>query len=90
MLMFYYRPQNGLFAMMKDPFGNYVVQKLLDIAEAPQRKLLLHTIRPFVPQLRKLSYGKHILNKVERYLPSKPTTSILESALPMDMPHFAS
>lgn len=80
--------------MMKDPFGNYVVQKLLDIAEAPQRKLLLTTIRPFVPQLRKLSYGKHILNKVERYLPSKALpsashASILENAT-MDMAHFPS
>jgi hypothetical protein len=37
--------------------GNYVAQKLLDIAEPPQRKMLLQHIRPYVAQLRKLSYG---------------------------------
>lgn len=61
--------------MMRDPFGNYVVQKMLDVAESPQRKLLLQHIRPFVPQLRKLSYGKHILNKIDKFLPSKPASS---------------
>ncbi|XP_055347622.1 pumilio homolog 2-like isoform X2 [Paramacrobiotus metropolitanus] len=67
--------QSALFAMMRDPFGNYVVQKLLDIAEPPQRKLLLHHIRPFLGQLRKLSYGKHILSKVEKFMPSKSPSS---------------
>ncbi|OQV25859.1 Pumilio-like protein 2 [Hypsibius exemplaris] len=63
--------QSQLFQMMKDPFANYVVQKLLDIAEPPQRKLLLQNIKPHVAQLRKLSYGKHILAKLEKHFPSK-------------------
>ena len=62
--------------MMRDPFGNYVVQKMLDVAEPVQRKLLLQHIRPFVGQLRKLSYGKHILNKVDKFMPSKSSSGL--------------
>lgn len=54
--------------MMKDQYANYVVQKMIEVAEPPQRKLLLHKIRPHVPSLRKYTYGKHILAKLEKYL----------------------
>ena len=53
--------------MMKDQFANYVVQKMIDVAEPAQRKLLMHKIRPHVPTLRKYTYGKHILAKLEKY-----------------------
>lgn len=54
--------------MMKDQYANYVVQKMIEVAEPPQRKLLLHKIRPHVPSLRKYTYGKHILAKLEKFL----------------------
>jgi len=53
--------------MMKDQFANYVVQKMIDIADHPQRKMLLHKIRPHVVTLRKYAYGKHILAKLEKF-----------------------
>lgn len=53
--------------MMKDQFANYVVQKMIDISEPPQRKLLMHKIRPHVSTLRKFTYGKHILAKLEKF-----------------------
>jgi pumilio RNA-binding family len=53
--------------MMKDQYANYVVQKMIDVAEAPQRKVLMHKIRPHCSTLRKYTYGKHILAKLERY-----------------------
>ena len=31
--------------MMKDQFANYVVQKMIDVAEPTQRKLLMHKVR---------------------------------------------
>ena len=34
-----------LFTMMKDQFANYVIQKMIDVADPPQRKLLLHKVR---------------------------------------------
>ena len=54
--------------MMKDQYANYVVQKMIDVAEPAQRKTLMHKIRPHVHSLRKFTYGKHILSKLEKYL----------------------
>ena len=31
--------------MMKDQYANYVVQKMIDVAEPTQRKILMHKIR---------------------------------------------
>lgn len=62
------RPHSALYTMMKDQYVNYVVQKMIEVAEPPQRKLLLHKIRPHVPSLRKYTYGKHILAKLEKHL----------------------
>lgn len=61
-------PHSALYAMMKDQYANYVVQRMIEVAEPPQRKLLLHKIRPHVTSLRKYTYGKHILAKLEKYL----------------------
>nr|CAG4643784.1 EOG090X02FO [Lepidurus arcticus] len=58
---------SALHAMMKDQYANYVVQKMIDVAEPAQRKLLMHKIRPHVSTLRKYTYGKHILAKLEKY-----------------------
>ena len=53
--------------MMKDQYANYVVQKMIDVAEPAQRKILMHKIRPYCNTLRKYTYGKHILAKLEKY-----------------------
>lgn len=53
--------------MMKDQFANYVVQKMIDLADPPQRKLLLQKIRPHIAILRRYAYGKHILAKLEKF-----------------------
>lgn len=52
---------------MKDQFANYVVQKMIDVAEPQQRKILMHKIRPHIATLRKYTYGKHILAKLEKF-----------------------
>lgn len=73
--------QSALYLMMKDQFANYVVQKMIDVAEPVQRKLLMHRIRPHVATLRKYTYGKHILAKLEKYYMSvKPTPEFLPLA----------
>ena len=53
--------------MMKDQYANYVVQKMIDLAEPMQRKDLMYLIRPHCITLRKYTYGKHILAKLEKY-----------------------
>ena len=43
---------------MKDQYANYVVQKMIDVAEPPQRKILMHKVlfRPFY-RLLKIFYA---------------------------------
>jgi len=60
-------PSSPLHIMMKDQYANYVVQKMIDVAEPSQRKILMHKIRPHITTLRKYTYGKHILAKLEKY-----------------------
>uniref|UniRef100_A0A4W3JZN0 Pumilio RNA binding family member 2 n=1 Tax=Callorhinchus milii TaxID=7868 RepID=A0A4W3JZN0_CALMI len=60
-------PHSALYTMMKDQYANYVVQKMIDVAEPAQRKIIMHKIRPHITTLRKYTYGKHILAKLEKY-----------------------
>ncbi|XP_038828473.1 pumilio homolog 1-like isoform X4 [Salvelinus namaycush] len=60
-------PHSALYTMMKDQYANYVVQKMIDVAEPTQRKIIMHKIRPHISTLRKYTYGKHILAKLEKY-----------------------
>ncbi|XP_043325227.1 pumilio homolog 2 isoform X2 [Cervus canadensis] len=60
-------PHSALYTMMKDQYANYVVQKMIDMAEPAQRKIIVHKIRPHITTLRKYTYGKHILAKLEKY-----------------------
>lgn len=61
------RHHSALYTMMKDQFANYVVQKMIDVAEPQQRKMLMYKIRPHMATLRKYTYGKHILAKLEKF-----------------------
>jgi len=52
--------------MVRDPYGNYVVQKILDIADDRQQEALCSYLRSCAPQLRRYTYGKHILVRLEK------------------------
>jgi len=41
---------------------------MIDIAESNQRKIILQKVRPHIQSLRKFTYGKHIITKLEKYL----------------------
>ncbi|KAI8334642.1 armadillo-type protein [Chlamydoabsidia padenii] len=58
-----------LVTMMKDQYANYVVQKMLDVVDDNQRELLVNKIRPHLQSLKKYTYGKHLIQKVEKLLP---------------------
>ncbi|XP_051954771.1 pumilio homolog 2-like isoform X7 [Xyrauchen texanus] len=60
-------PHSALYTMMKDQYANYVVQRMIDMSEPAQRKIIMHKIRPHIATLRKYTYGKHILAKLEKY-----------------------
>lgn len=55
-----------LQAMMKDQFGNYVVQKVLETCDDQQRELILTRIKVHLNALKKYTYGKHIVARVEK------------------------
>lgn len=52
--------------MMKDQFANYVVQRIIDVVDDQERDTLLVRIKPHVSQLKKYTFGKHIISRVEK------------------------
>ncbi|KAJ3296779.1 mRNA binding protein puf3 [Rhizoclosmatium sp. JEL0117] len=59
---------SALVAMMKDQFANYVIQKMLDVVDGDQKEILIMKIKPHLQSLKKYTYGKHLITKVERML----------------------
>ena len=51
---------------MKDQFANYVVQKILETCSEKQRAKLLQLMKVHLPALKKYTYGKHIVARVEQ------------------------
>lgn len=70
---------DNLYMMMKDPFANYVVQKIVDSVNGDLRKQLLLKMKPYFLNLKKLTYGKHMINKVDRWLKETETMYIFNS-----------
>ncbi|KAI9156996.1 hypothetical protein LWI28_015235 [Acer negundo] len=57
-----------LQAMMKDPFGNYVVQKVLETCNDQSLELILSRIKVHLNTLKKYTYGKHIVSRIEKLI----------------------
>lgn len=53
---------------MKDPFGNYVVQKVLETCDNQSRELIVSRIKVHLNALKKYTYGKHIVSWVEKLI----------------------
>ncbi|AOA62694.1 mRNAs degradation promoting protein [Komagataella phaffii CBS 7435] len=51
---------SALALMMKDPFANYVVQKMVDALDEDDKKLLIIKIKQYLKQISKSSYAKHL------------------------------
>lgn len=66
---------DNLLVMMKDQFANYVVQKILDTCTDKQREVLLNRIRDHLLALKKYTYGKHIVARVEQLSSEESETS---------------
>ena len=52
----------GVFCI--DPYANYVVQKVIEAASSSQLDHIVAIVRKHEDRLKGLSYGKHILNKL--------------------------
>ncbi|CAL9072478.1 unnamed protein product [Musa acuminata var. zebrina] len=55
-----------LQVMMKDQFANYVVQKVLETCDDQNRELILSRIKVHLNALKRYTYGKHIVTRVEK------------------------
>ncbi|KAL3530783.1 hypothetical protein ACH5RR_010105 [Cinchona calisaya] len=69
-----------LQAMMKDQFANYVVQKVLETCSDQQRELILSRIKVHLNALKKYTYGKHIVARVEKLVAAGERRIALQSS----------
>lgn len=57
-----------LVTMMKDMYANYVIQKAIELAEGEQLNVILRCVKEQAPNLRKFTYGRHIVGYVEKMM----------------------
>lgn len=55
-----------LESMVRDPYANYVVQKVIDVSDEKQRAAIMRYVKDNINQLRKYTYGKHIIVRLEK------------------------
>jgi len=65
--------------MMKDQYGNYVLQRALTVSEGEQKEALIKRIRPHLFNARRQggAYGKHLI-AIERLLEKCATPEVVE------------
>ncbi|CEL99350.1 unnamed protein product [Vitrella brassicaformis CCMP3155] len=76
-----------LYAMMRDRYANYVVQRMIEIASGRNREVLFARLREQLTTLKKFTYGKHIvaaLDRASKNLP--PHLNPFHSPLPSSAP----
>ncbi|KAF6001258.1 Pumilio 2 [Cyanidiococcus yangmingshanensis] len=54
-----------LMDLVQDQFGNYVVQRVLDVANEEQRECAVQLLRVNIGVIKRYSYGKHIIARLE-------------------------
>lgn len=62
--------QSALLLLSKDPYGNFVVQRILDTAAPAERKRLTDVIRKRSEVLSRFAYGRHILSHLSKLDPN--------------------
>lgn len=60
---------DSLSSLLHDPFGNYVVQRILQVGSDAELKLLLERVGPHMGGLRDTLYGKRIQAKLLKRFP---------------------
>ncbi|EFQ97276.1 pumilio domain-containing protein [Nannizzia gypsea CBS 118893] len=74
--------EGPLLGLMRDQYGNYVIQKSLSVLEGEDYKMLVSRIMPLMPLLKKCSYGKQIagieghLHKYGHQTSSSPSSPV--------------
>ncbi|OQD78531.1 hypothetical protein PENDEC_c001G01616 [Penicillium decumbens] len=75
------RGESPLLGLMRDQYGNYVIQKVLGQLKDGEREALIEQIKPLLSQLKKFSYGKQIV-AIEKLIfdPNSPATGPMPHA----------
>ncbi|XP_021757281.1 pumilio homolog 1-like [Chenopodium quinoa] len=74
-----------LQVMMKDQFANYVVQKVLETCDDQQLEVILSRIKNHLNALKKYTYGKHIVARVEKLVAAGERRISLQTPYPAPM-----
>ena len=53
--------------MIKDQFGNYVIQKAMSISDTKTLNEIIEQIKPIVPELLQSNIGKKIINRLTQH-----------------------
>ncbi|KAK2829899.1 hypothetical protein FQN49_007146 [Arthroderma sp. PD_2] len=77
------RGEGPLLGLMRDQYGNYVIQKSLSVLEDDDYKMLVNRITPLMPLLKKCSHGKQIAG-IEGHLHKYSRTSTSSPSSPVD------
>ncbi|CRG86240.1 Pumilio homolog 3 [Talaromyces islandicus] len=77
------RGESTLLGLMRDQYGNYVIQKVLGQVKGDEREMIIDEIKPLLSQLKKFSYGKQII-AIEKLIvdPNAPTVAANSSNTP--------
>ncbi|KAH8695086.1 armadillo-type protein [Talaromyces proteolyticus] len=77
------RGESPLLGLMRDQYGNYVIQKVLGQVKGDEREMIIEEIKPLLGQLKKFSYGKQII-AIEKLIvdPNAPMVSSNSSNTP--------
>jgi len=65
--------------LLHDAYGNYVIQRALQVAESPQLEAICEAIRPHLNSLRASPYGKRIQAKIQKRMPKCLPASIVSN-----------
>merc|ERR1712113_69718 len=61
--------------LLRDVYGNYVIQSALSVTPEPLLNVMLSSIRPVLPSLRSSGQGRRIAQKLEKKYPQLRTTA---------------
>lgn len=61
--------------LAKDRFGNYVIQRMLELSEGTVRQRLIVALKELSPLLRKFSFAKHISVALEKIIRAEAAVS---------------
>ena len=72
---------SNAFSLVQDPFGNYVVQYILDLAEPHFTEPLCHSFRSHIPALSKQKFSSNVIEKCLRTADSNMRRMLVDEML---------